>query len=238
MNGGLSFRARMEALCPGKGSDCMHMKKRDKLDNAKHTRVWLTAAVVALGLRAACASAASVQVSVVDEAGAPVPDAVVYATPASGKLPAPKPATTIIDQVKRQFVPLVSVVQTGTAITFPNKDNFEHDVYSFSPAKKFELHLYHGVPANPVVFDKPGLVVMGCNIHDSMVAYLLVVDTPWFAKTDAAGHAVIDNVPADNYRLTAWHYHLADANALPVQSVSAGADAKAAFRLKLSAAAD
>ncbi|MBN3754866.1 methylamine utilization protein [Paraburkholderia sp. Tr-20389] len=181
------------------------------------------------------ANAASLQVSVVDQSGAPVPNAVVYVTPASGKVPAPKPATAIIDQVKRQFVPLVSVVQTGTAITFPNKDNFEHDVYSFSPPKKFELHLYHGVPANPVVFDKPGLVVMGCNIHDTMVAYLLVVDTPWFAKTDAAGHASIDNLPADNYRVTAWHYRLADANALPVQSMSAGADAKAAFKLKLSA---
>lgn len=207
-------------------------------NNPKTTHRWLTAAAIALGCHAMFANAASVQVSVVDQAGAPVPDAIVYATPASGKLPAPKPATAIIDQVKRQFVPHVSVVQTGTAITFPNKDNFEHDVYSFSPAKKFELHLYHGVPANPVVFDKPGLVVMGCNIHDTMVAYLLVVDTPWFAKTDAAGNASIDNLPADNYRITAWHHRLADANALPVQNISAAADAKAAFKLKLSAQAE
>ena len=97
-------------------------------------------------------------------------------------------------------MPLVSVVQTGAAITFPNKDNIEHDVYSFSPAKRFELNLYHGIPASPVVFDKAGLVVMGCNIHDSMIAYLLIVDTPWFAKTDASGRATIDNLPADAYR--------------------------------------
>lgn len=198
-------------------------------------RRWLSLAACALGLHAAATQAANLQVTIVDQSGAPVADAVVYATPASGKLPPAKPPGAIIDQIKRQFVPYVSVVQTGTAITFPNKDNFEHDVYSFSPAKKFELHLYHGVPANPVVFDKPGLVVMGCNIHDSMVAYLLVVDTPWFAKTDASGHASIDNLPADSYRLTAWHHQLADANALPTQKVTASADTKAAFTLKLSA---
>jgi plastocyanin len=193
------------------------------------------ATLAALCIGAGAAHAASLQVSVVDQTGAPVADAIVYATPVSGKLPPQKPATAIIDQIKRRFVPKVSVVQTGTAITFPNKDNFEHDVYSFSPAKKFELHLYHGVPANPVVFDKPGLVVMGCNIHDTMVAYLFVVETPWFAKTDASGHATLDNLPADKYKLTAWHYRIADANALPVQTSTAGADAKASFKLNLSA---
>ncbi|WP_259295102.1 methylamine utilization protein [Paraburkholderia sp. DHOC27] len=170
---------------------------------------------------------------VVDQNGAPLADAVVYATPLNGKLPASRPAGAVVDQIKRQFVPLVSVVQTGTAITFPNKDNFEHDVYSFSPAKKFELHLYHGVPANPVVFDKPGLVVMGCNIHDSMVAYVLVVDTPWFAKTDSNGHASIDNLPADNYKLTAWHYRLAEGSDMPTQKLPSGE--RASFKLNVSA---
>ena len=194
-------------------------------------RLFSTVALLAIGVGAA--HAASVQVTIVDQTGAPVPDAIVYATPVSGKLPPQKPATAIIDQIKRRFVPKVSVVQTGTAITFPNKDNFEHDVYSFSPAKKFELHLYHGVPANPIVFDKPGLVVMGCNIHDTMVAYLLVVETPWFAKTDASGHATLDNLPADKYKLTAWHYRIANANALPAQTAAASADTKASFKLDL-----
>lgn len=196
-------------------------------------RTWLSAAACWLVLHTAAVSAATLQVAVVDQNGAPLADAVVYATPLSGKLPPAKPAGAVVDQIKRQFVPLVSVVQSGTAITFPNKDNFEHDVYSFSPAKKFELHLYHGVPASPVVFDKPGLVVMGCNIHDSMVAYVMVVDTPWFAKTDANGHATIDNLPVDNYKVTAWHYRLADANAMPTQKLPSGA--KASFTLNLSA---
>ena len=83
-----------------------------------------------------------------------------------------------IDQVNKEFVPLVSVVQTNTEITFPNSDNIRHSVYSFSPAKVFSLKLYAGKSAAPVIFDKAGLVVLGCNIHDLMVSWLLVVDTP------------------------------------------------------------
>src|SRR6202008_2143794 len=113
-------------------------------------RAWFALLGCALGLQFADARAVDLRVQVVDQAGAPVTDAVVYATPVSGKLPPAKPAGAIIDQIKRQFVPLVSVVQTGAAITFPNKDNFEHDVYSFSPARKFERHLYHRGSASPV----------------------------------------------------------------------------------------
>ncbi len=195
----------------------------------------LAAAAGWIALHAAAAAAAGIQVSVTDQSGAPVADAVVYATPTGGKGPAlTRPTSAIVDQIRRQFVPMVSVIQTGTFVTFPNKDNFEHDVYSFSPAKRFELHLYHGMAASPVVFDKPGLVVLGCNIHDSMVAYVMVVDTPWFAKTDASGHATLDRLPPDGYTVTAWHYRLADANALPAQKLAAGATA-AAFKLNLSA---
>lgn len=127
---------------------------------------------------------------------------------------------------------MVSVVQAGASVTFPNKDNIEHDVYSFSPPKRFELNLYHGIPANPVVFDKPGLVVMGCNIHDSMVAYLLIVETPWFAKTDASGAAIIDNLPADAYKVIAWHFRQSDPNAQPAQKVTADGAAKFALQLR------
>jgi plastocyanin len=190
--------------------------------------------LMACALTSTLAHAASIRVQVADQAGAPVPDAIVYALPANGRLPATKPAGAVIDQIKRRFVPMVSVVQTGASVTFPNKDNIEHDVYSFSPAKRFELNLYHGIPANPVVFDKPGLVVMGCNIHDTMVAYLLIVETPWFAKTDASGAATIENVPAGAYKVTAWHFRQSDPNAQPVQKISAGAaDGVAKFALQL-----
>jgi len=191
--------------------------------------------ITLLAFGATIAHAGSVRVQVVDQAGAPVPDAIVYALPVNGKPPATKPASAVIDQIKRRFVPMVSVVQTGASVAFPNKDNIEHDVYSFSPPKRFELNLYHGIPANPVVFDKPGLVVMGCNIHDQMIAYLLVVDTPWFAKTDAHGQAAIDGVPGGTYRLTVWHYRMAAPEALPSRDVSAapGPGQSAAFALRL-----
>ncbi|WP_321797356.1 methylamine utilization protein [Caballeronia sp. J97] len=181
---------------------------------------------------ATLAHAANVRVQVVDQAGAPVSDAIVYALPVNDKLPATKPAPAVIDQIKRRFVPMVSVVQTGASVTFPNKDNIEHDVYSFSPPRRFELNLYHGIPANPVVFDKPGLVVMGCNIHDAMVAYLLIVDTPWFAKTDASGVATIENLPAESYKVVAWHFRQSDPNAQPTQKVGADGAAKFALQLK------
>lgn len=197
------------------------------------TRTWLMCLVGALCLPLEAARAAPLRALVVDQRGAPVPDAIVYAEPIGAKLPAPKRSRAVIDQVKRQFVPLVSVVQTGTAVAFPNKDNIEHDVYSFSPAKRFELHLYHGIPAKPVIFDKPGLVVMGCNIHDQMIAYLLVVDTPWFAKTDAHGEASIDDVPPDAYRLTVWHYRMLDPDRLPSRNVAAGSGGPATFTLQL-----
>ena len=90
--------------------------------------------------------------------------------------------------MNKHFVPRVSVVRTGTAITFPNSDHIRHQVYSFSPAKAFTLKLYAGSPKTPVMFDHPGLVVLGCNIHDNMVAFMGVVDSPYFAKTDGLGN--------------------------------------------------
>lgn len=198
-------------------------------------RTCVAGLLAVLGLHIASARAEPLRVSVVDQAGAPVADAVVYAMPVDVAVNAPsaKRPQAVIDQIKRRFVPLVSVVQTGTAVSFPNRDNIEHDVYSFSPAKRFELHLYHGVLAKPVVFDKPGLVVMGCNIHDQMIAYLLVVDTPWFAKTDAHGQASIENVRDGAYRVIVWHYRMADPEQRPSQAVSAGHGERVSFTLPL-----
>ncbi len=144
-------------------------------------------------------------VEVVDAAGgAPVADAVAYAVPRAPVAPARKREVQIV-QIDRQFVPRVTAVQTGTAIQFPNRDEIRHHVYSFSPPKPFELKLYAGTPASPVVFDKPGEVVLGCNIHDHMIAYVMVVDTPWFAKTGADGKARIEGLPAGDYDVKLWH---------------------------------
>ena len=114
-------------------------------------------------------------------------------------------ANVTIAQVDREFTPFVTIVQTGTAIDFPNRDPIKHHLYSFSPAKPFEIKLYAGQPSTPIVFDKPGAVALGCNVHDWMEAYVLVVDSPYFGKTDSKGQARIANIPPGNYRLKIWH---------------------------------
>jgi plastocyanin len=148
---------------------------------------------------------AAVTVTVTDEAGQPLADAVVMLD-ATGARPPVKPMPMVeISQARRQFNPRVTVVTVGTPVSFPNFDTVRHHVYSFSPVKTFELKLYAGVPATPIVFDKPGAAVLGCNIHDRMAAWVVVVDTPFHARTDARGQAQLDGVPAGAYRLRAWH---------------------------------
>ena len=93
-------------------------------------------------------------------------------------------------------------------MSFPNRDVVRHHVYSFSPAKRFEIKLYVGTPAQPVVFDQPGIAVLGCNIHDQMAAWVVIVDTPWYGRTDEQGRWS-GAVPAGRYRLRAWHPALA-----------------------------
>jgi plastocyanin len=140
-----------------------------------------------------------------DTSGKPVADAVVYAAPVSGPLEARASRTMAVEQLDREFVPYVSVIQTGTAVAFPNRDAILHHVYSFSPAKTFEFKLYTGKSPSEVRFDKPGIVTLGCNIHDWMIAYILVVSTPHFARTDESGVARIRDIPAGGYELRVWH---------------------------------
>jgi plastocyanin len=163
-----------------------------------------TGLALLLCVAAGVAPAADLRVSVLDSSGQPVVDAIVYATPL---LPAPHGALpkVSIDQVKRQYIPRVSVVQAGTAIDFPNSDNIRHSVYSFSPAKTFTLKLYTGSPEKPVIFDQAGIVVLGCNIHDTMVAWVLVVDTPYFTHTAADGAATLMGLQPGDYVLRAWN---------------------------------
>ncbi|MBV8465781.1 MAG: methylamine utilization protein [Burkholderiales bacterium] len=178
------------------------------------------------------AQAASVEIHLVDGAGKPLADAAAYLEPLGSKVPASK-ATAVIDQVDKEFVPLVTVMQTGTLVRFPNRDNIRHHVYSFSPAKTFDLPLYSGTKADPVLFDKPGQVVLGCNIHDWMIAYALVVDTPWFGKSNEQGLVKIDDIPPGEYTARAWHpYQAADAAAQTIK-VGAPAEPKLHFQIKL-----
>ncbi len=157
------------------------------------------------------ADAATFEAIVHDAAGVPLADAVVSLVPASGPVKAAAGRKASIDQRGLRFVPSVLAVQTGTEVQFPNSDQVRHHVYSFSPAKTFELRLYKDHPTSPVVFDRAGVATVGCNIHDWMIGYVVVVDTPHFALTDARGHARIDGVPPGDYLVSAWQSRLSGA---------------------------
>jgi plastocyanin len=167
----------------------------------------LSAFIAAGSLVFACSAfAINVRASVQDDAGKPVRDAVVYAVNLDGKAPELHPVReAVMDQQDEEFVPYVLPVQVGTTVYFPNKDNIRHHVYSLFAPKKFELMLYKGTPPAPVLFDKPGVVVLGCNIHDWMIAYIFVLETPWFAKTGEDGKAELRNLPQGTYEVRAWH---------------------------------
>jgi plastocyanin len=169
---------------------------------AAHAAAW---AVAFLPLAAA---AGDLELRVQDVRGSPLRDAVVFLESAAAQAAVKPLPLAEIAQVARSFDPLVTVVPVGTPVSFPNRDTVRHHVYSFSPAKKFEIKLYVGTPAEPVVFDQPGIAVLGCNIHDQMAAWVVIVATPWYGKTGADGVLRLPAVPAGSYRLRSWHASL------------------------------
>ncbi len=187
-----------------------------------------------LAALAVTAHAAPVQVQVADARGQPLAEAVVFLESPAARA-AFKPAEGVeIAQDRRRFEPAVTVVTVGTAVAFPNRDSVRHHVYSFSPAKTFELKLYAGRPANPVLFDRPGIAVLGCNIHDTMIAWVMVVETPWHGITPAAGTLRLD-APPGSYRLRVWHPGLpVGAPALDQALEVAAAGATASVQLPVS----
>jgi len=162
--------------------------------------------LLAVSLCGKTAHAASVEVRVTDAQGKPVVEAVAYLEPLSRPAQRQRPRNPVaIAQIDREFVPYVTPVLVGTAVSFPNLDPMRHHVYSFSPSKTFEIKLYRGDSPSRVVFDAPGVVALGCNIHDWMLGYVLVLETSHFDKTSAAGRARIDDVAPGEYSLKVWH---------------------------------
>lgn len=170
------------------------------------------------------ASAADIAITVLDSAGRGVAGVVLIAQPdnALTEKHALRPAT--MDQQHMQFVPRILVIQTGTGVDFPNSDQIQHQVYSFSAAKSFKLSLYAGHKYPPVVFDRPGLVTLGCNIHDGMIGYIYVTDSPFFGRSDESGQLLLHGLPAGNYTLTAWHPQMQEAGGDSLQLQLALAD--------------
>ena len=171
-----------------------HHPGRRMLASAVASIIWITA------------TGADLRVDVRTLAGAPLADIVVYAEALDATPVLHATAVhAVIDQVHKQFVPRVSVIQTGTFVDFPNSDNIRHEVYSFSGPRVFTTKLYSGRQAEPVEFDKPGAVALGCNIHDHMIAWVRVVDTPYFGKSGADGTSTLSGLKPGDYRLSVWY---------------------------------
>jgi plastocyanin len=161
--------------------------------------------LLALPLAAVHAANPSVSGSVTTPDGSAVAGAVVFVqTPPSASNVTPRPMA-VVDQVNKTFLPGVLPILVGTSVRFPNHDQIHHHVYSFSPIKTFELPLYKGDDAPPVLFDKVGVVRIGCNIHDWMSGIILVLPSPYFAVTGADGRFVLGELPNGTHVLVAWH---------------------------------
>jgi plastocyanin len=180
--------------------------------------------------------AATVDVEALGSDGKPLVDTVVFLESREAKAAARPSSGVEVEQAARRFTRRVTVVPVGTEVLFPNRDKVRHHVYSFSPVRPFELKLYSGTPSNPVLFDKPGIAVLGCNIHDNMVAWVVVVETPYFAVVDARGAVRLENVPPGSYRLRSWHPGLAPGAAAADEPLVVGAGgAVASVKLPLTA---
>jgi plastocyanin len=182
-------------------------------------------------------AAADISVMVVDREGHGVGEVVVTAMPAAaGAGSSLIPKAAVMDQRNRAFVPGVLVVRVGASVEFPNNDWVSHEVYSFSPTKHFQLPLYKGEPHAPITFDRAGLVVLGCNIHDTMVGYVYVTDAPYFGKTEGEGALQLKGLPAGDYRITVWSPFIADAPASLTRTVHVDGNEPATMRVQLSLA--
>jgi hypothetical protein len=167
-------------------------------------------ALLALMFLPGQALAGNLVVSVRDAAGRPVQDAVVTLHPAAGvpRGPIRFPWALRVAQQDIQFQPYVLIVPVGGTVAFPNMDRVRHQVYSFSRGQRFEIELYGRDESRSHTFRTVGVAAIGCNIHDQMVGYIKVVDTPWAAKSGATGNVTLTNVPAGAATMRVWHPRL------------------------------
>jgi plastocyanin len=181
-------------------------------------------------LVAACQTAAATTFTaeIADQDGKPVMNAVVSLVPdpktgmpgASTRLPSEK----VIDQRRETFLPLVTIIPRNGRVVFANSDPTTHQVYSFSPVKQFEITLARDTSSPPIVFPTAGVAALGCNIHDNMIAYVFVAESPWTALTGADGRAVIDDVPPGDYQAQVWHYRYPLRRELPSARIAVSTD--------------
>jgi plastocyanin len=201
---------------------------------------WRSAAGAAralLSLLALCAAAGAVDaatlvVNVQSPEGHALPGAVVTVRPLDTPPHHAAPVRAVMDQVNRSFAPDLLVIPVGSTVEFPNSDSVSHQIYSFSPAKRFQLPLYRGKPYPPVHFDQPGVVTLGCNIHDEMLAYLLVTDAAWYGRTNDRGTFSAE-VPRGRYHVALWHPRLRDNETDLARELTVGESDRAELTLRL-----
>jgi plastocyanin len=183
-------------------------------------------------------AAGNLAVSATDKDSAPIADLIVWLTPLDAPMPALPPAGSIIatvEQINEEFDPYTIAVRSGTLVKFPNLDDVQHHVYSLSRPSKFDIPLYGGNKSESVIMDQAGVVPVGCNIHDWMLSYIVVVESPWFGQSTATGRIALAEVPAGRYTLSAWHPRLRKAHE---QEVSVGPTDTSAVTIELSLRAD
>jgi len=214
------------------------------LHSHKEAVLWTVATGALLFSGSACTATMTVHAVVQDDRGNLVQDAIVYAEALRNGIPPPTETRKAgtghekrvnIDMENQAFIPLVLPVQIGTAVSFMNRDAIQHHIYSISPEKQFELTIRKGASSADLVFDKPGVVVMGSTINDRMIGYIYVLKTPWFARTGADGKAELRDLPKGAYDVRVWHpgmKRLPEAAAKRVVSSSRG-EASAKFSLTL-----
>jgi plastocyanin len=210
---------------------------RSETDFALSRRTIATCITLASLAGSLFVEAADLSVTVVGRDGRGVDEVVVTAMPAAATIgPSPTLRPAVMDQKSLAFLPRVLVVAAGTSVEFPNNDSVSHQVYSFSAAKRFQLPLYKGQVHPPITFDRPGLVVLGCNIHDAMVGYIYVTDAPYFGATAAGGSLQLKGLPAGDYRVAIWSPFIADVPASLVRTVHVDSNEPATTRVQLSRA--
>ena len=156
------------------------------------------------------ASASAWTLTVVDQDGKPALNAVVHIT--GPTIHSSSSSIAIMDQVDREYTPHVLAIHKNQQVSFPNSDNVRHHIYSFSTAKKFEVKLYAGTPQSPLTFENEGVVVLGCNIHDSMLGYIVVYDSGLFDVVDNKGQASFSEPYQNIDSITIWHPNLKKPN--------------------------
>ena len=174
------------------------------------------------------AAATTFTAEITDQDGKPVQNAVVSLIP-DGRTAMPGASTRllndkIVDQRFETFLPIVTIVPRNGRVVFANSDPTTHQVYSFSAAKQFEITLASNTSSPPIAFPNSGVAALGCNIHDNMIAYIFVAESPWTGLTGDDGQVVIEDVPPGNYHAQVWHYRYPPRRELPSAQIAVATD--------------